>query len=86
MFGPIVHCSETDAAFKTKKARAVLFNICVSKRSKCSLYNYKPRAYWDRAVGRLKGGGGGGGGPRQFFWRVRFETWAPQVPSAPNSL
>ena len=28
---------------------------------------YKPRAYWDRAVGRLKGGGGGGGGPRQIF-------------------
>ena len=24
-------------------------------------------------------GGGGGGGPRQIFWRIRFELWAPQV-------
>ena len=28
----------------------------------------------------LKGGGGGGGGVQgKFFWRIRFELWAPQV-------
>ena len=24
--------------------------------------------------------GGGEGGPRNFFWRIRFELWAPKVP------
>ena len=28
----------------------------------------------------LRGGGGGGGGVQgKFFWRIRFELWAPQV-------
>ena len=25
-------------------------------------------------------GGGGGGVQGKFFWRIRFELWAPQVP------
>ena len=28
---------------------------------------------------RLRGGGGGGV-QGKFFWRIRFELWAPQVP------
>ena len=35
----------------------------------------------DRTTFKGGGGGGGGGGVQgKFFWRIKFELWAPQVP------
>ena len=31
-------------------------------------------------IGLYLRGGGGGGVQGKFFWRIRFELWAPQVP------